>query len=81
MAEESDTPEVPIAIPQGDVPAIYADSFTLSIRSDRLRISFGEYLDGKVYYRTAVSIPLSDANSLSKDIAELLERQRSKPLE
>ena len=57
MADESDTPEIPIAIPQGEVPAIYAGSFTLAIRSDRLRISFGEYLDGQIYYRSAVSIP------------------------
>ena len=82
MTDESDASDTPpIAIPQGEVPAIYADSFTLSIRADRLRIAFGEYLEGKVYYRTAVSVPLDDAKSLSKDIIELLERQRRKPLE
>lgn len=62
------------------VPAYYANSFIVSVNQDRIRITFGENLEGKTYYRTAVSMPISDGESLSDDIIVLLKKFRERAL-
>jgi hypothetical protein len=71
---QNQTTDKPVGQEIGDTPAFYVDAFIVSINGDRIRLTFGEHIEGKTYYRTAVCIPISDAQALSKDIPELIER-------
>ncbi len=61
------------------LPAFYVDTFSLVWRSDRMRIVFGEYLHQKAHHRTAIAMPLVDAEALANSILEALEEQKKKP--
>jgi hypothetical protein len=62
----------------GEVVAIFSNTFVVSVSDQRIRLTFGEYIEGKTYYRSAISMPIEDAESLSADITNLLNRFRER---
>lgn len=60
------------------LPTTFVDSFFLSYWSENVKIIFGETIDGKEYWRSAVILPLSDAEALSKRLAEAIAEVKAK---
>lgn len=54
-----------------ELPSFFCTIFHLSIGCGTVRLSFGEYLDKQYKFRTAVSIPLSEAHNLANAIVTM----------
>ena len=61
-----------------DVPALFVDGYFLNSWPGHIRIAFGEYLAGKGRYRTAVVLPLEDAESLAADLVVIAKGLRER---
>jgi hypothetical protein len=68
------------ADPADELPGLYTDAYTLFWWAGRIRIAFAEYLNEEMHYRTAIVMPVEDAESLAKDILDAVEKAR-KPKE
>jgi hypothetical protein len=65
----------------GAIPSTFSDSFIVTVGIDGIRLSFGERLGTKTYYRVAVQLPRADAESLAADITTMLARWDAKEKE
>jgi hypothetical protein len=81
----SDTPKVPspeikevekMPLAARQLSAPYCDSYFLTTWPNIVRIAFGESLEGESYYRTAVIMPVEDAEDLAKSILDFVQRLR-----
>lgn len=60
------------------IPAIFADTFTISWWEGRhLRITFGEFFSKKKYYRSAIVMPFADAEVLANYILDIIRRDQT----
>jgi hypothetical protein len=60
------------------VPALYTDAYYLNYWTGHIRIALGEALGGKSHYRTAVVLPIEDAESLAADLTAMVKELREK---
>jgi hypothetical protein len=76
--EQSIQEKQPEAGPEGaaEISAIYCDTYYINVWPDYMRLTFGEALEGKAYYRQAVAMPIGDAESLANDILTLVKEHR-----
>lgn len=63
------------------IPALYSDTYWLTVWSGHIRLTFGEQLADKARYRSALVMDWDDALSLAKDIVELVERRKKRDAE
>jgi hypothetical protein len=59
------------------ISAPYCDAYIVSVFPNIVRIAFGEALEGETYYRTAIAMPLREAEDLARSILESIKQQRA----
>ena len=62
----------------GDLPAFHSNRFTVGVGDEVTRFAFGEDVDGKLYYRSAISMTTADAIVLANMILALVEKHRTR---
>lgn len=60
----------------GEISAIYCDTYYINVWPTYLRLTFGETLEEKAYYRQAIAMPIGQAESLANDILSLVKQYR-----
>jgi hypothetical protein len=63
--------------PIAQIPATFVDTFTINWWGGNLRITFGEFLSGKKYYRNAIVMPFSDAEVLANYILDIVQKDQT----
>jgi hypothetical protein len=74
--EGDDPTQMPLAAREMAAP--YCDAYFVSVWPDIVRIAFGEALDGETYYRTAIAMPLREAEEFARSILDSIQQQRVK---
>jgi enterochelin esterase-like enzyme len=76
VSDEEDKAEREVARRSAvELPALYCDAFWTTSWTGHVRIAFGEYLD-QPRYRTAIVMPLDEAEALANYILRLVEREK-----
>ncbi len=73
--DETKVKKEKLVVPEGitQLTAVFVDSFFLTYWEKYLKISFGETIDGKEYWRSAVVLPVDDAEILARRLAEAIK--------
>lgn len=75
MADEPKPPKVKKPMPEGvgEIPAFYVDTWYYNWWPTGLRLTFGERLSGKSYYRTAIMLDVPEIKRLIKGLQEVID--------
>lgn len=64
----------------GPVPALYIDTWNLNSWQGHVRITFGESLGRKDYFRTAIVVDTDDAISLARQLLRFAQDRKERDL-